>query len=147
MRFLDVTHKAAIIEAGTATSLSDATTSLLMTCASLPSLLWLAVKKLQGWSVVAVCNAVLEITPRLMRLLDTNAMGMEQLCRVMFNMQQDFFSYLAKCSNPLMVNPPVSMFNNIIRLVTTSCTASLATLPTGTCWLTVQSPTHYREEP
>jgi hypothetical protein len=139
-------HKAAIIEAGTATSLSDATT-ITSHDVRFPTQPFVAIEKLQGWSVVidifhgvahpiaaAVRNAVLEITPWLMRLandlLDTNAVGMEQLCRVMFDMQQDYFSYLAKCSNPLLANPPVPMFDNIIRLVTTSRTASLATLPT-----------------
>ena len=79
-----------------------------------PSKVYVAVKKLYGWSIVidvfhgplhpislAVRQAVLCICPQLQRMADNagdEGGGLETICRVMFDMQQDYFAWLGRAS-------------------------------------------------
>jgi hypothetical protein len=104
-----------------------------------------AVEKLYGWSVVidvfhgvrhpvamAVSAAVRLIGPLLQRMAghmgDTPGAGMELICRVMYDMQQDYFQYLGQvAANVPGTVPPT--FYNVINLVQTYRAESLAPLP------------------
>ena len=107
-------QQAQLIEAGSSVTLSDAS-ALIADDVRFPSAPFVAVEKLYGWSVVVdvflgvghtvsinLRQAVLLVGPLLQRLAsqmgDNSGAGMELICRVMFDMQQDFFMYLSKTS-------------------------------------------------
>ena len=136
-------QKAAIAESGTAMSLNDAT-SLIANDVRFPTQPYVAVEKLCGWSVVidlfhgvehpvavSTRDAVLTIAPLLQRLasdrLDAPAEGMELICRVLFDMQQDYFYYLGKVASGATAQTPT--YEKVINLVQTHSAESLAPLP------------------
>ena len=138
-------QKAAIAESGTAVTLNDAA-SLIANDVRFPTQPYVAVEKLCGWSViidlfhgvghvvaVSIREAVLTLAPLLQRLasdrLDAPAEGMELICRVMFDMQQDYFYYLGKVAAGTAAQTPT--FEKVINLVQTHRAESLAPLPNG----------------
>jgi hypothetical protein len=141
----ELVKKAELVEGSTSVSLSDAT-SLTTTDIHLPTLVHIAVEKLLGWSVVvdvfhghtepiaiSVRDAVRDIAPYLNRLVHqsavTKTVGMEHVCRVMFDFQQDYFAFLHRlASDP---NAPVPTFQETINKVATYRTSGLSELPHG----------------
>jgi hypothetical protein len=109
-----------------------------------PTQAFTAMEKLYGWSVVldvfhgeghpiavSVRQTVMEIGPHVLRMAfqvgDTPAVGMELICRIMYDMQQDYFYYLAKLvSNGAAAVPD---FDKVIGLVATQCVEALSSLP------------------
>jgi hypothetical protein len=104
--------EATAIEGGASVSLADAS-ALVATDVRFPQTAYAAMEKLYGWSVVVdvfhgvnhpvavnLRRAVVEIGPRIQRLAesmgDSQAGGMDRVCRVMYDMQQDYFLYINK---------------------------------------------------
>jgi hypothetical protein len=60
--------------------------------------------------LINICNAVTIMGPLLQRLAaqmgDTEGTGMELICRVMYNMTQDYFSYMTKVAAGVAAAPP-----------------------------------------
>jgi hypothetical protein len=141
----ELVKKAELVEGSASVSLSDAS-SLTTTDIRLPTLVHIAVEKLLGWSVVvdvfhgqvkpiaiSVRDAVRDIAPYLNRLVHqsavTETVGMEHVCRVMFDFQQDYFAFLHRlAADP---NAPVPTFQETINKVATYCTSGLSELPHG----------------
>ena len=101
---------ASLVEGGTSVSLED-TNKLISSDIRFPTEVYIAVEKLYGWSIVAdvyhgvnhpvatsIRRAVHDIGPTLFRLVthmgDNLTAGMDLVCRVMFELQQDYFGYL-----------------------------------------------------
>jgi hypothetical protein len=80
---------------------------------------------------INIRNAVMIIGPFLQRLAaqmgDTEGAGMELICRVMYDMTQDYFGYMMKVAAGVAVIPPD--FSRVIDLVSTYRTESLSSLP------------------
>jgi hypothetical protein len=142
-------QQAQIVEAGTCTTLADAAT-ITAEDVRFPTLPFVAVEKLYGWSVVVdvfhgvghavainIRNAVTTIGPLLQRVAaqmgDTEGAGMELICRVMYDMTQDYFGYLTKVSAGVAATPPD--FSRVIELVSTYRAESLSSLPAH--WYTI----------
>ena len=136
-------QQAQLIEAGSSVTLSDAS-ALISDDVRFPSAPFVAVEKFYGWSVVVdvflgvghtvsinLRQAVLLVGPLLQRLAsqmgDNTGAGMELICRVMFDMQQDFFVYLSKTSAGIPCAAPD--FMNVVGLVSTYRADSLSALP------------------
>jgi hypothetical protein len=147
-------QQAQIVEAGTCTTLADAATitaeNVTAEDVRFPTLPFVVVEKLYGWSVVVdvfhgvghaisinIRNAVMTIGPLLQRLAaqmgDTEGAGMELICRVMYNMTQDYFGYITKVAAGVAVIPPD--FSRVIDLVSTYRAESLSSLPAH--WYTI----------
>jgi hypothetical protein len=136
-------QQAQLVEAGSSLTLADAS-ALTADDVRFPTQAFVAVEKLCGWSVVVdvfhgvghamainIRTAVSSICPQLQRLAaqmgDTPGAGMELICRVMYDMQQDYFSYLSKVASGVAVTTPD--FAKVIELVTTYRADSLSPLP------------------
>ena len=139
-----LTKQAGIVESGTSVSLSDAK-SLTSSDVRFPTLPYVAAEKLYGWSVVvdvfhganhlvsgSIRDAVREIAPSLFQLAnqhhDNPAVGMDLICRVMCEMQQDCFAWLASIASGRH-GVGVPDFRVIISRVMTHRADSLAPLP------------------
>ncbi|MGL5934110.1 MAG: hypothetical protein ACRCZI_00655, partial [Cetobacterium sp.] len=136
--------QAQMVESGATVSLADATT-LSANRASFPSCAVVAAEKLYGWSIVldvfhgvhhpmaiSVRAAVCLLGPSLLRLERTmsNAnLGMDVICRVMFDMQQDYMSWVRSTSNGIATAVPD--FQRLINLVDTHRASCLAALPSS----------------
>ena len=141
----ELVKKAELVEGSATVSLSD-TSSLTTTDIRLPTLVHITVEKLLGWSVVvdvfhghgepiavSIREAVRDIAPYLNRLVHqsavTETVGMEQVCRVMFDFQQDYFAFLHRlAADP---NATVPTFQETINKVATYRTSGLSELPHG----------------
>jgi hypothetical protein len=143
--------KAELVEGGTSMTLNDAS-ALTSNDTALPTEVFVAIEKLSGWSVVVdvfhgphtliatnIRNAVAAVTPHLHRLVYQTAVnqvvGMELVNRVLFEFQQDYYSYLndlGAAINPMAVAVPD--FRRIRDAVTSHRAASLCTLPAS--WYT-----------
>lgn len=137
----DKIRNAQLIEGGTSVSLADAT-SLVSEDVRFPTKVHVAVEKLYGWSIVldvfhgplhpisiAIRMAVASICPQLQRMSDNvgdDGAGLDIVCRIMYEMQQDYFSWLARVSLGATVIPD---FSRLIDLVSTSRASSLSALP------------------
>jgi hypothetical protein len=136
-------QQAQLLEAGTSLSLADAS-ALTAGDVRFPTLPFVAVEKLYGWSIVVdvfhgvnhalsinLRNAVTQIGPLLMRIGgqmgDTPSVAMELICRVMFDMQQDYFAYLAQLSTGVAAVVPD--FLQLTRQVSSHRAGSLSSLP------------------
>jgi hypothetical protein len=136
-------QQAQIVEAGTCTTLAN-TATIMAEDVCFPMLPFIAVKKLYGWSFVVdvfhgvghaisinIRNAVIIIGPLLQCLAaqmgDTEGAGMELICRVMYDMTQDYFGYMTKVAAGMAVIPPD--FSHVIDLVSTYHAESLSSLP------------------
>ena len=136
-------QQAQLVEAGSSVTLSDAS-ALIADDVRFPAAPFVAVEKLHSWSVVVdmflgvghtvsinLRNAVLLVGPLLQRLAsqmgDNTGAGMELICRVMFDMQQDFFMYISKTSAGILCAAPV--FMRVVSLVSTYRADSLSALP------------------
>ena len=103
-------RKAEMVESGATTSLADAS-ALISTDVRFPSEAWVAVEKLYAWSVivdvfhgiehgvsVAVRTAAKEIGPLLHSMVsdmaDSQAVGMDLVCRILWELQQDYFNHV-----------------------------------------------------
>jgi hypothetical protein len=135
-------QQAQTVEAGASVSLADVQT-LLSDEVRFPTQPFVAVEKLYGWSVVidvfhgpnhpiavSVREAVQTLGPQLQRLHahsgDTPAVGMELLCRVLYDMQQDYYYYLARVS---MGPAAVPDFSRVVDLARTYRVDGLSILP------------------
>ena len=148
--------KAATVEAGAAVSLADADT-ITSHDIRFPTDAYVAAEKLYGWSVVidvfhgsahavsvSIREAVLSIVPCLHRMItqmaDTPVLGMDLVCRVMYELQQDYFQYLNKLEQSAAA-AIVPDFETIIQKVLTYRASSLSPLPAQ--WYTlVDAPRH-----
>jgi hypothetical protein len=148
-------QQAQIVEGGTCTTLADAAT-ITSEDVCFPTVPFAAVEKLYGWSIVVdvghaisinVRNAVTVIGPLLQCLAaqmgDTEAAGMELICRVMYIMSQDYYSYLTKIAAGVAAIPPD--FSRVIDLVSTFHAESLSPLPAH--WYTLVSCPRGRSAP
>ena len=144
-----------LAEAGTSISLADAE-SITSTDVRFPTNAQVASEKLYGWSVtadvfhgpahdiaVSIRGAVLDIAPALHRVVDTyadgGAAGMDLVCRVLFEMQQDYFAYATELANTGHATVPT--FSRIKSAVLSYRAESLSPLPAF--WYTmVDAPKH-----
>jgi hypothetical protein len=125
--------KREMIALNAAVSLTDAEL-LTTTDAHLPTECYMAVDKLNGWSVMidvfhgsnapislAVRNAVHIISPKLQRLVHQVAIspaeGVEQVCRIMHEMQPEHYAYLHLLSRGTTL--PAPDFSEVITAVST----------------------------
>ena len=132
-----------MIETGTSITLADAE-SLIANDIKFPTKSFMAVEKLYGWSIVVdifhgvthaisqnIRNAVQQIGPLLQRLEvqmgDSRSAGLDLICRIMYDMQQDYFQYLAKQSVEIATTVPD--FQRVIELVATYRAEILSPLP------------------
>jgi hypothetical protein len=138
--------KAELVEGGTSMSLNDAST-LTSNDTALPTEVFVAIEKLCGWSVVVdvfhgaptliatyIRNAVAAVIPHLNRLVyqtaETQVIGMELVNRVLFEFQQDYYSYLNELGSSTTPNTvTVPQFRRIVDAVSSHRAASLCTLP------------------
>jgi hypothetical protein len=136
-------QQAQLLESGTSLTLADAQ-SLLSQDVRFPGQAFVAVEKLYGWSVVidvfhgvthplaeSIRKAVITLGPQLLRLAaemqDTQSAGLELVCRVMYDMQQDYFTYLAQvCAGETAVVPT---FARLIERVRSHRADNLSTMP------------------
>ena len=136
-------QRAQLVETGASVSLADAT-ALTSDDVRFPTQPYVAVEKLYAWSVIvdvfhgvrhpvaiAISEAVRLIGPLLQRMAghmgDTPGAGMELICRVMYDMQQDYYQYLSNVAAAVPGAPP--NFAAVIKLVQTYRAESLAPLP------------------
>ena len=134
---------ASLIEAGTSMTLADATT-LTTRDVRFPNTPFVAIEKLYGWSVVidvfhgaatpiatSVRKAANIIGPHLHRLSETMGdipgAGMDLICRVLFDMQQDYFLFCSRLAAG--GNPSVPTFDSLVNQIQTSRANSLSPLP------------------
>ena len=139
----ELIKKAAIVESGGSISLSDAT-SLVTSDVRFPTEPYIAVEKLYGWSVVvdvfhgpahpisgSIRRAVCDICPCLHRIAtqmsENPAVGMDQICRIMFEFQQDYFQYLTLLGAGAAA--PVPDFSDIRQKAMTFRADGLSPLP------------------
>ena len=139
-------NSAAMVEGGATLTLSDAA-SLTTNDIALPTVVYIAVEKLNGWSVVvdtfhgnntpiadAIRTAVERINPHLFRLVHqaaaTESIGMELVWRVMYEFQQDYFAYLRKMAAGT-TGGVVPDFSRIVSMVETHRASALCELPAG----------------
>jgi hypothetical protein len=109
-----------------------------------PTRPFVAIEKLCGWSVLvdvfhgthhpislALHAAVKGLAPLLSRVetlnMDTPGAGRELICRIMFDMQQDYFLYVSEVAAG--ANPAVPDFKSLLRRVATHRAADLNSLP------------------
>ena len=135
-------QQAQMLESGTSVSLADARV-LLAEDARFPTESFVALEKLKGWSIVIdvfhgeahpiainVREAVLALASTLQRYAvtagGTHAAGMELVCRVLYDMQQDYFEYLSRAAMGPAVPPT---FATVVGLVRTTRISSLSPLP------------------
>ena len=107
---------------------------------------YIAIEKLKGWSIVAdvfhgetapiavsIREAVKQVCPHIHRLVsqgaESESVGMELVCRVLFEFQQDYFAYLRLLAHGTTVAPPD--FRGIVAKVESFRAHSLSTLPAG----------------
>jgi hypothetical protein len=129
---------------GASTTLAD-TQALIAEDTRFPTRAYVAVEKLCGWSVVidvfhgpnhpvavSVRHAVHTLSPFLQRLEgqneDTPGAGVELICRILYDMQQDYFFYLGKLG--LGQEAVVPMFEKVLGLVATQRAQVLTPIPT-----------------
>jgi hypothetical protein len=136
-------RQAAAVEGGASVSLADADT-LLASDSHFPSDVWMMVEKVNGWSVVidvfhgvnhpiavSVRNAVQVLGPQLQRLAssmgDDPQSGLELVCRVVYDMQQDYYLYMRHVSRGEACDVPT--FSKLIDMVSSNRATSLTDLP------------------
>jgi hypothetical protein len=139
-------NSAAMVEGGATLTLSDAA-ALTTNDVCLPTVVYLAVEKLKGWSVVvdvfhgaatpiadSIRTAIERISPHLYRLVHqaaaTESIGMELVWRVMYEFQQDYFDFLRKMAAGTTAGD-VPDFMDIVRKVETHRASALCELPAG----------------
>ena len=136
-------HKAVIAESGASLSLQDAQ-DIISSDVRMPTNPNVAYEKLQGWSIyidvfhgpthpvaISVRRLVSTVGPNLYRVSqlaqdDTHG-GMDYVWRIMYEAQQDYFSYVnARANNQAMTVPD---FHTIISAVNTARVQKLCPLP------------------
>ena len=145
-------QNAMIVEGGTSLTLQDAE-QITTSDVKFPPTAYFAGEKLFGWSVVVdvfhgvtadvatrVRTFVLAVVPHLhtvqYTLSDTPGQGMDMVCRVLFEAQQEYFRWANETASGKAVVDPVD-FSKILGLVTTSRVQSLCQLPSG--WYSMAS--------
>ena len=145
-RLKSLVNSAAMVEGGATLTLSDAA-ALTTNDIALPTVVYVAVEKLKGWSVVvdvfhgsrtpiadSIRTAVERICPHLFRLVHqaaaTESVGMELVWRVMYEFQQDYFDYLRKMATGT-TGGVVPTFQDIVSKVETHRASALCELPAG----------------
>ena len=136
--------QATLAEQGTSLSLQDAA-ALTSTDVRLPTTPQIAMEKLYGWSILldifhgvdhdiakTVRKFVIEVAPYFHQIhtqyAENPAIGMDYVCRVLFETQQDYFTYI----NDLANDPTTAVlptFASIKHAVISFRVASLAPLP------------------
>ena len=153
------TKHAEIAESGTSLSLADAQ-AITTTDVRFPSDTHVAAEKLYGWSVVidvfhgvnhpiaiAVRTFVLNVGPALHRLAQhtgSAAVGMDLVCRVLYEAQQDYMQYAIRLANN--ERPAIPAFSRIENLVVSYRAEGLSPLP-DPWYLMVSAPTSSRRMP
>jgi hypothetical protein len=109
-----------------------------------PSDVWMVVEKVKGWSIVidvfhgvnhpiavSIRNAVQVLAPLLQRLAATMGddvqSGLELVCHVVYDMQQDYYLYMRHVGRGEAYDVPT--FSKLIDMVSSSCATSLTDLP------------------
>jgi hypothetical protein len=140
---LEQVRQAQMIEGGTSVTLTDAN-ALIAGDVRFPTQPFVAVEKLYGWSIIvdvfhgvahgisiSLRAAVVALGPQLQRMAaqsgDDQGAGMELICRVIFDMQQDYFGWLSKTAAG--IGWPIPTFQEVILKVTSYRADSLSTLP------------------
>ena len=135
--------KAELVEGGTSMSVTDAAV-FTSSDVRFPTDAFVAGEKLYGWSIGVdvfhgtataiaqnVRTAVTVIVPCLHRLVaqmaDTPAVGMDLVCRIMYELQQDYFQYLSLLASGGGGGAPT--FSHIVQKVITYRADSLSPLP------------------
>ena len=135
--------QAEVAEAGTTMSLADAE-RITSTDPKFPTTPYFAGEKMYGWSIVvdvfhghrtdianAVRGFVVRIVPHLHRIHDqmgdTPAVGMDLVCRVMYEAQQEYFHYCKELAAGAA--PACPTFSSIEHAVITYRVSSLSPLP------------------
>lgn len=131
------------VEGGTSVSLQDVAT-LTSSDIRFPTYPDIAVEKLYAWTVaidifhgvgtaiaVNTRNAVMQTGPYLFQLYrlspETPSVAMEMVCRVLFEFQQDYMTWVTEtCAN---MAPTVPNYYRIVNAVKTSRASSLSPLP------------------
>jgi hypothetical protein len=141
--------QAELAESGTSMSLADAD-RLTSTDVRFPVNAQTAAEKLYGWSILvdvfhghahdistSIQHFVTQVGPALHRVAqqhaENQAVGMDLVCRVLYEAQQDYFSYVTALANGVHVACPT--FGHITSKVLTYRTASLSALPAS--WYTL----------
>lgn len=135
-------EQAQLVEAGATLTLADAST-LTSNNSLFPSSPLVAVEKLYGWSIVidvfhgpthpmaeAISTTVERLGPLLQRMvlsMADHAMGMDLICRIMFELQQEYFLWVDATASGLA--PAIPTFDRLIQLVSSHRASSLAALP------------------
>jgi hypothetical protein len=146
---LQLVKQAELAESGSSVSLADAN-RLLTTDVRFPPDPQTAAEKLYGWSIFVdlfhgsitaiatrVRNFVIAAGPALHRLhsfnLDNPALGMDLVCRVLFDAQQDYFSWANKVAGAVNLAAanlvPLPNFERLEDLIVTQRAESLSPLP------------------
>ena len=140
---------AAYTEQGGATSYADAQ-ELVTSDVRFPCDYYVAGEKMCGWSLIvdlfhgaahpvatSVRNLVSAIVPLFHQVAVGNSepstTGMDLISRIMYDVQQDYFTYVTQLGNGGA--PVVPGFNNVVGLVKTHRVSQLATLPSH--WYTM----------
>ena len=142
--------QAQLIEQSASVSLSDAT-ALLTEDTQFPTEPFVAVEKIYGWSVVldvfhginhpvalSVSSAVCQLGPLLQRMasqMGDSARGMELICRVLFELQQDYFLWLGDAASGKRLTEGLD-FSKLISMVATHRADCLSPLPASWYLLT-----------
>ena len=133
---------AEMVESGSSLTLADAST-LTSQDIHFPTKAYITVEKLYSWSMAInafhgvatplahnVQATLMVIGPCLHRIVsqmaDTPAVGMDLVCRIMFEVQQDYFTHLTKLANNSAAPPPT--FTGIMQKVTSYHMDSLSPL-------------------
>jgi hypothetical protein len=140
--------QAELAEAGSSMSLADAS-RLITSDVRFPSSPQVAAEKLYGWSILLdlfhgsiepiaerVRNFTIQVGPALHRIhdqhLDNPAVGMDLVCRIMYEAQQEYFMWanaVATAMPGAHAAVPLPNFTRLINAVLTYRTDSLSILP------------------
>jgi len=138
-------QKATFVEGGASISLADAS-ALVRSDVRMPTDTQVAVDKLYGWSLVidvfhgpnhpvakTVRDCARELGPKMSRLRSTYSYS-EEVCmnsihRILYELQQDYFSYIRRLLVPNATPPTVPSFLRIMEAVSSGRVSSLSHVP------------------
>ena len=140
------TNRASLAHGSTSVSLADAE-ALTTSDLKFPTLPYMAVEKIYGWSIHVdiyhgpnqpisnnIREAVMSVGPsffRIASLMSDNHSAMDLICRIMYDMQQEYFHWLSQSEQAIGTGrpPAVPNFRNLVTIVQTYRADSLSPLP------------------